>query len=164
MFTNRSFQNIVVVITCLIIVTCIVGCEKDNGGNKESSRPNHRNVSVFALDYENSDQMQILKSELFLRYIMIKQYHMGQDQPTLYYARDFFRIVLHNVMHPDTKEWSLVKIDIFMKDGSVRSEHAYKAWSVEFGMGPGKGPRPVSIEQRFLAKEAYYPTEDNEES
>jgi len=152
MFLNRYFQNIVIVITCMILNTCIIGCKKNNGDNNESSQSNHQNISAFTLDYDNSDQLQILKSELFLRNIMIKQYHIGQNQPTLYYASDISKIVLHNVMHPDTKEWSLVKIDIFQKDGSVRSEHAYKAWSVEFGMGPGKGSRPLSIEQHFLRK------------
>ena len=164
MFLNRSFQNIAVVITCMIFNICIVGCKKNDDGNKESSQSNHQNMSAFTLDYENSDQLQILKSELFLRLISIKQYHIGQDQPTLYHANDISKIVLHNVMYPDTKEWILVRIDIHLKDGSIKSEHAFKAWGVEFSIVNGKGARPVSIEQQFLKKGAYSPTKGKEES
>jgi hypothetical protein len=136
----------------MILNTCIVGCKKKNGDNKEPSQSTHQNTSAFTLDYENSDQLQILESELFLSHIMIKQYHIGQYQPTEYYANDISKIVLHNAMHSDTKEWSLSKIDFFLKDGSVRSEHPIKGWNVEFGLGPGKGSRPVSIEQHFSRK------------
>jgi len=92
MFLNRYFQNIVVVITCLFLVTGIDGCKKNNGGNRESSQPNQKNISAFTLDYENPDQLQTIKSELFLRHIAVKRYHIGQDQPTLYYAKDISKI------------------------------------------------------------------------
>ena len=164
MFLNRYFQNIVVVITCLFLVTGIDGCKKNNGGNRESSQPNQKNISAFTLDYENPDQLQTIKSELFLGHIAVKRYHIGQDQPTLYYAKDISKIVMYNIMHPDTKEWSLMKIDIFLKDGSVRSEHPIKVWDLEFSLGGGKGSRPVSIEQRFLRKDAFLEQELKKET
>ncbi len=152
MFLNKSSQNIVFIIICLILSICIIGCKKNNDGNKESSQPNHQNISAFTLDYDNSDQLQILKSELYFSHISIKQYHIGQNQPTLYHAKDISKIVLHNVMYPDTKEWILIRIDICLKDGYVKSEHAFKAWGVEFDIGQGKESRPVSIEQHFSRK------------
>jgi len=149
MFLNRSIQNIAIIILCMILNIFIVGCKKNNDGNKEPSQPNHQNISAFTLDYNDSDQLQILKSELYLSHISIKQYHMGQNQPTQYHAKDISKIVLHNVMYPGSKEWILIRIDICLKDGSVKSEHAFKAWGVEFGIGHGKGARPVFIEQHF---------------
>jgi hypothetical protein len=119
-------------------------------------------MPAFALDYDNSDQLQILSSELYFSHVLIEQYHVGQNQPTLYDAEDISRIVLYNVMRPDTKEWILTGIDICLEDGSVRSEHALKAWSVKFNMVHGKGSRPVSIEQRFQREGATSPTKGKE--
>ena len=152
MFLNRYVHSIVTVITCMILNTCIIGCKKNSGDNNESSQSNHHNISAFALDYDNSDQLQILTSELFLRNVIIRQHHIGQNQPTLYNAKDISKIVLHNAMYPDTKEWIVVRIDFYLKDGSVRSEQAFKAWGVELNIVNGKGSRPVSIEQHFSRK------------
>lgn len=144
-------QYILYILVFLLPLSSIC-CRKDNEGNKESSQPNHQKISAFALNYENPDQLQILKSELFLRAVMIKRYHIGQDQPTRYNANDISKIVMHNVMHPDTKEWSLIKMDIVLKDGSLKTEHSIKGWNVDFSVGVGRGSSPVSIEQHFLRK------------
>ncbi|MEN8127592.1 MAG: hypothetical protein ABFR90_07270 [Planctomycetota bacterium] len=151
---GKTFRKTLFVITCLIISISIVGCKENTSGNEQSAQPENpnQNTPAFALDYDNSDQPQVLKAKLFLRSISIKQYHVGQDQPTLYYAKDISRILLHNNMHPHTEEWFLDQIDIHLKDGSVKSEHSFKVWNVQFDIASGKGAKPVPIEQHFSKK------------
>jgi hypothetical protein len=144
-------QYILYILIFLLPLSSIC-CKKNNDGDKESSQTNHQNISAFTLDYENPDQLQVHKSELFLRAVMIKRYHTGQDQPTRYNADDISKIILHNIMHPDTKEWSLMKMDIVLKDGSLKTEHPLKVWNVDFSVGLGRGSRPVPIEQHFIRK------------
>jgi hypothetical protein len=152
MFLTKSLHITVVVATCAIMIACIIGCGKNDDSSQESSPSVRQDVPAFTLDYDNTEKPQILTSKLFFDSISITRYHIGQDQPIEYSARDLSKVVLYNVAFPDTHEWMLSQIDVHFKDGSVKSEHPIKVWNVYFRLTSGKESRPVPIEQHFSRK------------
>ncbi|MHC4310660.1 MAG: hypothetical protein ACYSSN_12010 [Planctomycetota bacterium] len=140
------------VIISVVISLLIIGCKKKENTGESSVDSNSPIRSGFMLDFKELTKPQVLKSELFLKYVAIRQYHIGQQQPTEYSGRDISKITFYYVLFPNTKEWMLNKMDIHLKDGSVKSEHSQKAWNVALGMTSGNGQNPISIEQHFEPK------------
>jgi len=156
-----KMRHALMAVAVLAFVACgmdiVGGKESDNksdgrGKNGDTSQPKAEPTAQFTLDYDQTDEPQVLKSEVFLKSILIKQYHVKQAQPTVYAAKDIARVVMVNHLHPDTKEWSLGQIDIHFRDGSMKSEHAFKVWNVSLDVTHGEGAQPVIIEQRYVRK------------
>ena len=126
---------------------------------ESSAHSNSPIGSGFKLDFKNVTEPQVLKSELFLKFIEIHQHHIKQ-QPTLYYGEDISKITFYYALFTmdcspstNTKKWILKKMDIHLKDGSVKSEK--QPVKVAFGMTSiisGDGQNPISIEQHFEPK------------
>lgn len=140
----------VLIIISIMVYFFVSGCKDDTDQNSASSKtPDNPG---FVLDFKQITEPQVLKSELFLRFISIQQYHVGQSEPTMYYGKDMSKIVFNYVFFPDTEEWSLDSMDIHLKDGTVKSENALKVWNVNLDITCGKEGDPVSIEQHFRRK------------
>ena len=116
------------IIISIIVCLFISGCKDNTDQNSASSKSPDK--SGFVLDFKQLIEPQVLKSELFLKFIEIRQYHIGQQQPTMYSGEDISKITFYYVLFPNTKEWMLNKMDIHLKDGSVKSEHSFKVWNV----------------------------------
>ena len=140
------------VIISVVVTLLIIGCTKKENTGESSAHSNSPIGSGFVLDFEKLTEPQILKSELFLKYMAIRQYHIGQQQPTEYSGRDISKIIFYYVLFPHTKEWGLNKMDIYLKDGSVKSENPLKGWNVTLNIESGNGQNPISIEQHFEPK------------
>lgn len=138
------------IIISIIVCLFISGCKDNTDQNSASSKSPDK--SGFVLDFKQLIEPQVLKSELFLRSITIKQYHTGQSEPTTYHGKNMSKIVFNYVFFPDTEEWSLGSMDIHLKDGSVKSENAFKVWNVALGVTGGREGNPVSVEQHFKPK------------
>lgn len=141
------------IVAFLIMPISMLGCKEKNVSEPTAQVSSEQNTVGFTLDYENAEQPQTHHFELFLKSISIEQFHVGQNQPTRYDADTLSKIVLHNVMFPDTKEWTLDKIDIHLKDGTIKSEHSLKAWDVQFYISHGRGAKAVPIEQHFIKQQ-----------
>ncbi len=147
MFLKPVNVKAMLIIISIIVCLFISGCKDNTDQNSASSKS--QDESGFVLDFEQLTEPQVLKSELFLRSITIKQYHIGQSEPTTYHGKDMSKIVFNYVIFPYTEEWLLDSMDIHLKDGSVKSENALKAWTVALGVTGGRAGNPVSIEQHF---------------
>ena len=137
------------VIICVVINLFITGCKETKNTDESSTHSNNPNEPGFVLDFEELTEPQVLKSELFLSSVHIEQYHVGQQEPTMYEGKDISGIIFYYRLFPDTKEWALTKMDIRMKDGSVKSENPFKGWAVTLRIDHGRGPNPISIEKHF---------------
>ena len=142
----KAMLIIISIIVCLLISGCKDNSDQKSASSKSPDKPG------FVLDFEQLTEPQVLKSELFPGSITIKQYHIGQSEPTTYHGRDMSKIVFYYVFFPDTEEWSLDSMDIHLKDGSVKSENCLKVWNVALGVTGGREGNPVSIEQHFKPK------------
>ena len=139
------------VIISLVISLLIIGCKEKENTNVGSANPDSPISSGFVLDFNDVNQPQVLKSELFLRFVVIYQQHIRQQQPTMYSNEDITKITSHYVLIPEKKEWILDRMDIHLKDGSVKSEKPLKGWNVKLDVELGKGQNPILIEQHFEA-------------
>ena len=150
MFLKPVNVKAMLIIISIMVSLFISGCKDNTDQNSASSKSPDK--SGFVLDFKQLTEPQVLKSELFPGSITIKQYHTGQSEPTTYHGKDMSKIVFYYVFFPDTEEWLLDSMDIHLKNGSVKSENAFKAWNVALGVTGGRKGNPVSIEQHFKPK------------
>lgn len=138
------------VIICVTIILFITGCKEKKNNNENSNNSKNPNKYGLVLDFEKAKEQQILKSELFLSYVEIKQFHIHEHKPTIYAAEAISKIIFYYQLFPHTKEWGSNKMDIHLKDGSIKSESCKKAWNVTLGVTNGRGHYPIIIEQHFI--------------
>ena len=134
--------------SCIFLSLFISGCKDNTEQAAGSKRPEK---SEFVLDFKQISEPKVFKSELFLRLISIRHDHI-ELPPTLYHANQISKVVLNYSVSPDVERWYLDSMDIYLKDGSIKSENPVKTWDVNFSLSFGHGGEPVRVEQHFSYK------------
>jgi hypothetical protein len=88
----------------------------------------------------------IIRSQLYLSRVFIKQWHIKQPEPVWYGADRISQVRLEYGVH-QTGERFLRRAVIFLNDGSVKTHTPVKVMSVTLGVNGGNVQKPVEILQ-----------------
>lgn len=144
-------------------LACLSGCSKTEDESKHESSPGSNGGGSKMLDNEEASrraaEVSTTRSQLYLRDLSIKQYHVGQSSPVTYFGRQLSKISFdYRVLH--TGELSLQRVEVSLNNGSVETHTPFKVMSVSFGVGGGMAQKPVEIVQRIHGSNPRSPAAD----
>ena len=142
------------------ITVLLLGCSETDAPSKQalsrqSNTDDSRDLSGNTANSDTSDP-SVVRSQMCFRTLNIQQYHIGQE-PVHYPRGDLSRVRLYySVRNSNTgagSNWSIQKVEVLLKDGSVKTHTPLKGMSVAFTVTAGRGLEPVMIEQYFSRDE-----------